>query len=294
MIKNYIVKEHEANTTLGTIEPEDLLKFLNQCISVVKGLQSYEEEVKEILKSYEEQVANTLAQSALPLDSALSDDDIDELLEIMESAEIQNYDAISLFYASFYSTWDSLNVHVRTTVFLIKEFNKLVNKHADAWICPSLEDLKTTINYATTIIKNLLFIAYYEFDMGSVNVQEADGRFYIDEIYDKYCKHYGLDPEECTKIIGDLKSIYKIKLSIFDEHPELEEPFEELMGPNLINVDDDKITLEIVKDVIEGKLTDQQAYEMIKDDSAEIGGDGGTNPLAQELTGTEMAKLHLF
>ena len=45
MEKHFIVKEHQANYTIGKLEPEDLFDFLNQSISIIKGLQSFDEEV---------------------------------------------------------------------------------------------------------------------------------------------------------------------------------------------------------------------------------------------------------
>ncbi len=105
----------------------------------------------------------------------------------------------------------SLNAYIKNTLVIIKEFNVIVTKYSSSWTCPSFRDLNTLSTYGKDIIKNLLFIVYFEFDMESVNCQEKDERFYIDEIYDKFCKHYGLNPEEYTKSINDLRSIYKIK-----------------------------------------------------------------------------------
>ena len=50
MEKHLVVKEHIANYTIGKLEPEDLLKFLNQSISIIKGLQSFDEEIGTYMK----------------------------------------------------------------------------------------------------------------------------------------------------------------------------------------------------------------------------------------------------
>lgn len=221
MEKHFVVKEHQANYTIGNLEPEDLFNFLNQSISIVKGLQSFDEEIGDYLKEISEN-SETNALAKPDLETVLTDDDIDELLEIIEAAEIQNFDAIVKFYNHCYSTWDSLNAYIKNTLVIIKEFNVIVTKYSSSWTCPSFRDLNTLSTYGKDIIKNLLFIVYFEFDMESVNCQEKDERFYIDEIYDKFCKHYGLNPEEYTKSIDDLRSIYKIKLNFFDEYPELD------------------------------------------------------------------------
>ena len=50
MEKHFVVKEHQANYTIGNLEPEDLFNFLNQSISIVKGLQSFDEEIGDYLR----------------------------------------------------------------------------------------------------------------------------------------------------------------------------------------------------------------------------------------------------
>ena len=149
-----------------------------------------------------------------------------------------------------------------------------------------MRDLTILYNYGRDVLKNLLFIVYFEFDMGSVNYEEKDGRYYIDEIYDKYCKQYGLDPEEHTKTIEDLKSVYKIKLNFFDEYPTLEEPFETMMGP--------KITLDIVKKVITGEMSDQQAYEILRDGSDDDDDIPSQTTLAQTTSDGTLTGMKLF
>ena len=265
MPKNYIVKEHEANMSVGRLEPEDLLKFLNQSIAITKGLQNFDEELKELI----DRLSTESGTTSYNLESILTDDEIDDLLELLEDSEIQNHDCINLFYSHCYSTWDSLNAYLRTTVFTIVEFNKLISKITNSWTCPTMEELKKSHNYARSILTNLLFIVYFEFDMDSVN-NLVDGRYYIDEIYNKYCMQYGLDPEEHTKVISVLKSVYRIKLDIFDEYPELEEPFEAIMGPNYANIDEDKLTIEIVKGVISGEMSELEAYDLIKREDVEL------------------------
>ena len=137
MEKHFVVKEHQANYTIGNLEPEDLFNFLNQSISIVKGLQSFDEEIGDYLKEISEN-SETNALAKPDLETVLTDDDIDELLEIIEAAEIQNFDAIVKFYNHCYSTWDSLNAYIKNTLVIIKEFNVIVTKYSSSWTCPSL------------------------------------------------------------------------------------------------------------------------------------------------------------
>ena len=112
MEKHLVVKEHIANYTIGKLEPEDLLKFLNQSISIIKGLQSFDEEIGTYMKQFSEGDGPALDQGNL--EAMLSDDEIDELLEVIESAEIQNFDAIVLFYNHCYQPGILLMPTLRT------------------------------------------------------------------------------------------------------------------------------------------------------------------------------------
>lgn len=270
-MKNFIVKEHQANFSIGHLTVDDLLSFLNQSISAIKQMATFDTEMEEIAEGID---------SANSLEACLTDDQIDEMLELIEDSIIRDYDAIRLFYNHCYSTWESLNSYIRTTLFTIEEFNNVAKKVVDGWTCPTLKEFKTLRNYAVSILTNLIFIVYFEFDMDSVNQEESDGRFYIDEIYDKYCKQYDFNPEKYSHHLSELKSIYKIKLNFFDEYPELEEPFESIMGPNLANIDESLLTIDLVKQVLSGEISDTQLYEIIKCDGV---GDGAVDGNAVDL-----------
>jgi len=77
MEKHFVVKEHQANYTIGNLEPEDLFNFLNQSISIVKGLQSFDEEIGDYLKEISEN-SETNALAKPDLETVLTDDDIDD------------------------------------------------------------------------------------------------------------------------------------------------------------------------------------------------------------------------
>ena len=260
-MKNYIMKEHPVNLSIGRLGADDLLKFLNQSVAIITSMGNVDSEFKTVLEN---------VKDSNSLEEGLTDDQIDELLELIEDSIIRDYDGIKVFYEHCYSTWEALNSYIRTTLFTIEAFNEISNKIVSSWTCPTIKEFKTLHNYCISIVTNLIFIIYFEFDMDSVNSEE-NGRFYIDEIYDKYCKQYGFDPETCTQNMSELKGIYKIRLDFFDEYPELEEPFETIMGPNLANTDEGKLTIGLVKQVLSGEISDSQLYDIVKyddDDSA--------------------------
>lgn len=248
-MKHFIVKFHEANTKIGTLSAGNLLDFLNCSVTIVKNLQSFRGELSEVL-------------GEVSIES-LSDDELDSLLELLEDSVVLDTTPLDLFVMYNYSRWGSLNKYLRDTIYYIKTYNALLEKYVQRWTRPTQEDLVKMKSYCESVLSNLLFIIYFEFDMGSV-FEEVSGRYYIDEIYNKFCNQFGLDPEENSKAIEDLKKVFKIHLAIFDEYPELEEPFSVIMGPNLVDIDEEKLTLDIVTKVISGELSDSQAHDATK------------------------------
>ena len=50
MEKHFVVKEHQANYTIGNLEPEDLFNFLNQSIQSLKDYRALMRRLVTILK----------------------------------------------------------------------------------------------------------------------------------------------------------------------------------------------------------------------------------------------------
>ena len=61
-----------------------------------------------------------------------------------------------------------------------------------------------------------------------------------------------------------------------------------MMVPNIINIDEDKITLDIVKQVLKGDISDQQAYEILKEDGEQSDDLAQSTPFNNALPGMNM------
>ena len=108
----------------------------------------------------------------------------------------------------------------------------------------------------------------YEFDLNSAmtsylehsnNKEEMD----VDVVFEQYCARYNLDIIDTIKSIIAINSVYKATLPIFEENPELEEPFEQVMGPYLADVDPDALTLEIVRGILSGNIIPSEVYKLM-------------------------------
>ena len=67
-----------------------------------------------------------------------------------------------------------------------------------------------------------------------------------------------------------------------------------MMGPNIINIDESKITLDIVKKVITGEMSDQQAYEILRDGSDDDDDIPSQTTLAQTTSDGTLTGMKLF
>lgn len=121
------------------------------------------------------------------------------------------------------------------------------------------------------IISELVYSIYYEFDIPThVQKLEAD-EDYVDEIIKMYCDSYSIPMRDIITQIAEDKVKYPFRLSIFEDYPEYEADFEKIMGPLVGSLmENDKLTLEQVKDVINGKITPEALVESFSDDLGEM------------------------
>ena len=66
------------------------------------------------------------------------------------------------------------------------------------------------------------------------------------------------------------------------------------MGPNIINIDESKITLDIVKKVITGEMSHQPAYEILRDGSDDDDDISSQTSLAQTTSDGTLTGMKLF
>lgn len=93
----------------------------------------------------------------------------------------------------------------------------------------------------------------------------------VNAIMDKYCDLHQIPLETEVATIMEASKIFKPSLPLFDDYPELEEPFSKIMGPYISDIDYDAITIEMVQDVMEGKVKPEDVYAIycVHDDAVQ-------------------------
>ena len=213
----------------------------------------------------------------------LKNEEIDafDFMSEIEMLTISNFDTISEYTNGACSEYSSITRCLRNAIGFsedgfIYRYNGVINDVVDAWAGPTDEELEALEKYTTELAGILSHVLRYEFDLDSAmatylnrgeNVQEMD----VDVAFEQYCARYNLDLIDTVKSILAVNSIYKATLPIFDENPELEEPFEQVMGPYLADIDPDALTIDIVRGILSGDIMPDKVYGLMhnEDDQEE-------------------------
>lgn len=249
-----MVKKHEYNTLLKAFTVDQLVelyeetrKLFSCCVNIVKGISSMRE--NEI-------------------------DDVD-LMDIIED------NPLSVKLLEEYTKYSCSN-NSAINRGLIDHFGKVYkNEKDEAYSRYSrLRDLTTKIvsdcagveeeqavllnEYVFEMAGFCLFFLKFEFDV-DVLAEELENvsadNCTVNAILDKFCDLHQIDLKDEVFMIMEGSEYFKPVLPLFDSYPEIEEPFSKLMGPYLSGVDYELITIEMVKAVVDGKVSPEEFYE---------------------------------
>lgn len=108
-----------------------------------------------------------------------------------------------------------------------------------------------------------LYLLKFEFGIAQLSEDletKGIGECTVNAIMDKYCDLQQIPVDSEVTTIMEASKIFKPSLPLFDDYPELEEPFSKIMGPYISDIDYDAITIEMVHDVMEGKVKPEEVY----------------------------------
>ena len=245
-------KEHTYNSILKQFSTHDLVQLVYELHNSLITCVSTECQIK---KFKHEEI-----------------DAFDFMSEI-EMLTISNFDTIIEYTNVACSEYSSISRCLRNAIGFsedgfIYRYNEVINDVVDAWAGPTDEELTALEKYTTELAGIFSHVIRYEFDLNSAmtsylehsnNKEEMD----VDVVFEQYCARYNLDIIDTIKSIIAINSVYKATLPIFEENPELEEPFEQVMGPYLADVDPDALTLEIVRGILSGKIVPSEVYKLM-------------------------------
>ena len=236
-------KEHHYSSIIRQFSTHDLVQLVYELHNALLTCVNTEQQIKKLKK---EEI-----------------DAFDFMSEI-EMLTITDFNTIIEYTNGVCSDYSSISRCLRNAI----GFN--------AWAGATDEELQALEEYTTELAGIFSHVLRYEFDLNGAlksyldhdkNKEEMD----IDVVFEQYCSKYNLDVIKTIESIIAINSVYKATLPIFDDYPELEEPFEAIMGPYLADIDPDALTMDIVKGVISGDIMPSQVYGLMhtEDDQEE-------------------------
>lgn len=251
-----MIVKHESGEFIKKAAKAELVGFLQESMFMIEGCV----EIADTIETAKE-------NGAIGNDDC--DDENDELLEILEGINVNDYDNLRLFKNAAYSCIDAINFYLDEMVQRIQNLNKNLEIVRNSGVYLSTEWADVIQREASQIVGGLCYVLWHEFDLGGyvkqIEVEDRGVGADIDDIYKTYVDSQSLNAFAEADNIRNLRLKYKFKLQIFDEVPELEDVFEEVMGPHIGGINRDALTKDLVVKVIAGDITPEDVCRLTRE-----------------------------
>lgn len=240
-----MVQQHEINSIIARFKVDDLVEFMSESIDAIRRCRHLLDEISNYQNG---------------------DLDEDELLDELDSFQLSTT-LIARCSSGFFSVNAGINHYLRKTVSSISSLVYLINMITESGCYPTDAEIDKMITKATDVVAGLSYILVYEFKMDETIATEDDP--VEDEVVFSYRRRLNKGAIEVVKPIVETALKFKIKLEFFDAYPDLEEPFEAFMGPYISSIDQEKLSLELVNQLVSGEITADELFELVKQDELE-------------------------
>ena len=237
--------KHVCNDELNTMSREILVNFLKEAFRAIDNC-------KTLLQAFKE----------------FEDGEIDDfdLEDVLENPYFVNTSYLHLFHNSCYSKYANLTMYLGDILEIISLLQKTIHTISDAGVSIKPEWLAEMKNCCESIIGGLSYIIWYEFSLDIYLKELEDDNLgaeaSLDEIIDAYSDMYNWDSVKLAHSVRDNRTQYKFNLEFFDEYPEHEDLFYELMGPFAAGIDNDKLTIDLVLQLEKAEITPMELNEL--------------------------------
>lgn len=244
-----MVIKHESTNVIKVITEKDLIDFIDQSMRIIR---------------------NSLTILGTLHDKVAGDIDEDDELEILEDCLVSDINAVLQFKSTNASIYNSINYYLSDIYAVVLNNNKNIEEITDSGVYIDDTWRELLIEENERIVSGFCYILWYEFNFDKLVESLQSSDIEIDHILKGYYDTNNIDVATGVKELSELREQYKFKLLVFDEYPEKEESFLNIMGPYLGGVDDSQLTIELVDQVIDGSITPQELCEMLQSSGGEI------------------------
>lgn len=244
-----MIKKHERNSTIVGISNDRFEAFFNEAISAIYML-------------------DPLYKDLCSFQEGLVEDE--EIYESLEDLTLKVND-ILVIADCFPSVIPANSKYLKKTAYALERFIGNVRIIVDSGMYPSNQEVLIIKDEIFTVIGGLAYFLLNDFGILEMldNVMENKNSVDIDEIFASYVKSTGANALEVGCKLSEFHKNYKFRLDLFDEYPEYEQSFEKLMGPDYNLIPDGVLTIEMVKQVIDGDISSASLVEKLTADEEE-------------------------
>lgn len=178
--------------------------------------------------------------------------------------EVEDFSALTVTNLNLFCMWRSstnmlINRYLDRVFANLKVYSKNLSMASDCLFNILPEELDHLIQQTYNIVSGMVFFCVFEFDILDVLGDSGD----IDEVLHNYCARNCIEPKHLAEEFKAATEEFRLKFDVFDSFPELENPFMKIMGPSIVGVDDTLLTLDMVRDVLDGTLSPEGLVEQL-------------------------------
>lgn len=249
-----MIKKHEYNAILKAMSISELIEMYGeirrlfmQSLAIVQTIANVRDEEKD----------------EIDLMDCLEDSNLDTpLIEMYAMHDCSKNPAVNrclIRYAGkIYVTPDGIEYSK------IDELRILKKRILDRYTGVSVEEMKELEEICSALIGFCIYVLKYEFGLAESHSQIVDNASEIDVnvVVDKYNEARSLVLTEEIEFLYRAAEIFKPQIAVFDEYPELEDEYMAIMGAYASDVDDELLTIDIVRAVLDGKVTPDKVCQI--------------------------------
>lgn len=282
-----MIKKHEISETLGTARQETSTKVFSEAygmisdfLYILQGIESYRDgasdEVDVLGTMADCQDAQHQCIEAYACKCNSTDQAIQRLL-------YKDFVSVNMIHFNSDTPSDTDGVQSMEDSLVAKLY-----KNIDVIVdngCFDEEELNTIEKQVCELLGNLAFFLQYEFcilesfrsrealvKQGVTNYADNED-FVLDAcVYDAVNSgNAGLDLDTVINTVMEVAENFRASLELFEEYPELENPFIEAMGSYYADVDEDNLTIDIVRGVLDGSISPDKVFLLTRYGTADEG-----------------------
>lgn len=264
-----MIVKHELSNVIVSVTKDAALEALGVIIKMRAGYKR----IWEALVQYE-------------------DNEIDEfdLVDVIEANLVSDLKSAQCMADVRMSVYDPINHYFGKTMIAAEVTNNNLAIIRDAGYAPDTNELDKIKDGVYRSLSGVLYLLQWEFrcnDTCAVRKDNPDGEDIVDELLYTYFSSQARDTGHAVQltvqfaegVITDCQE-FKMQLSVFDEAPEKERPFEAIIGPAIGSIDPDRLTMPVVDAVLAGEMTVEELLTKVGYET-EID-DGDVNHLGAE------------